>query len=41
MAQLAIIGNPERSYDVIRILEMLGGVNFSRYDNHIKKAHVL
>ena len=31
MAQLAIIGNPERSYDIIRILEMLGGVNFSHY----------
>ena len=33
MAQLAIIGNPKRSYDVIRILEMLGGVNFSHYRN--------
>lgn len=33
MAQLAIIGNPERSYDVIRILEMLGGVNYSHYRN--------
>lgn len=33
MARLAIIGNPKRSYDVIRILEMLGGVNFSHYRN--------
>lgn len=33
MTNLAIIGNPERSYDVIRILEMLGGVNYVHYRN--------